>query len=92
MTMPHDNLIRMANRIGDFFAAQPDRDAALKGIAEHIRNFWDPRMRATMREFLEAHPDGASTHARLDAMTLEALRRHHDALLPRESSSHAASR
>ncbi|HLR14162.1 MAG TPA: formate dehydrogenase subunit delta [Burkholderiaceae bacterium] len=84
MTPQHDNLIRMANRIGDFFAAQPDREAALAGVAEHIRNFWDPRMRAAMRAFLETHPDGVGAGACLNAITLEALQRHGDALLPRE--------
>ena len=44
--MDLDNLIHMANRIGSFFAAQPDRDEALMGIADHLKKFWEPRMRA----------------------------------------------
>lgn len=40
-----DNLVRMANRIGDFFEAMPDRTEALSEIAVHIRKFWEPRMR-----------------------------------------------
>jgi formate dehydrogenase subunit delta len=47
--MDSDNLIRMANRIGDFFEAMPDRPEALEGIAVHIKKFWEPRMR---RQFL----------------------------------------
>ena len=43
--MDSDNLVRMANRIGDFFEAMPDRDEALEGIATHLKKFWDPRMR-----------------------------------------------
>ena len=43
-----DNLIHMANRIGAFFAAQPDRDEALAGIADHLKKFWEPRMRAQL--------------------------------------------
>ena len=35
----------MANRIGEFFQAMPDRQEALLGVATHIRKFWDPRMR-----------------------------------------------
>lgn len=42
------NLIRMANRIGDFFAAMPERDEALDGIADHIKKFWEPRMRRAL--------------------------------------------
>ncbi len=43
--MDLDNLVRMANRIGQFFEAMPDRQEAIDGIASHIRKFWEPRMR-----------------------------------------------
>ena len=46
--MDNDNLVRMANRIGDFFEAMPDEQEALEGIALHLRKFWDPRMRRQM--------------------------------------------
>ncbi len=49
-----DNLVRMANRIGDFFAAQPDREEAIAGIAEHLKKFWEPRMRRQILEALDA--------------------------------------
>ena len=39
--MDSANLVRMANRIGEFFEAMPERDEALQGIAEHIRKFWE---------------------------------------------------
>ena len=35
----------MANDIGHFFAANPDREAAIAGIANHMKSFWTPRMR-----------------------------------------------
>ncbi len=35
--MDSANLVRMANRIGEFFEAMPERDEALQGYAEHIR-------------------------------------------------------
>jgi formate dehydrogenase subunit delta len=38
-----DNLVRMANQIAANLAHEPDPAAA---TAQHIRNFWDPRMRA----------------------------------------------
>ena len=37
--MDIDNLVHMANRIGHFFAAMPDRAEALDGVATHIRKF-----------------------------------------------------
>ncbi len=39
-----DRLVTMANQIGAFFASQRHGDPAI-GIADHIRKFWDPRMR-----------------------------------------------
>lgn len=76
--MHADNLVTMANRIGQFFSAMPDRPEALEGIALHIRRFWEPRMRRALRAHiadaaaLAAHP--------LDAIVLEALRQHPEAL------------
>lgn len=48
------NLVRMANRIGDFFEAMPERDEALEGIADHIRKFWTPAMRRQLLAAMEA--------------------------------------
>jgi formate dehydrogenase subunit delta len=47
------NLIVMANRIGAFFEAQPDRTEAMAGIAEHVRKFWEPRMRTEILASLD---------------------------------------
>ena len=47
-----DKLVYMANQIGKFFVSQgPDK--AIPGIAEHIRKFWDPRMRNTIFKHLD---------------------------------------
>jgi hypothetical protein len=43
--MDVNNLIRMANRIAEFFEAMPEHDEALDGVAQHIQKFWEPRMR-----------------------------------------------
>jgi formate dehydrogenase subunit delta len=40
-----ERLLAMANDIGAFFRAEPDRAEAAKGVASHIERFWDPRMR-----------------------------------------------
>ena len=39
-----DRLVYMANQIGKFFQSQ-GHDQAVAGVADHIRKFWDPRMR-----------------------------------------------
>lgn len=44
-TSTDDRLIYMANQIATFFASQPHA-AAVAGTRDHIRKFWDPRMRA----------------------------------------------
>ena len=35
----------MANDIGHFFEAEPDKAEAAKSVANHIKRYWDPRMR-----------------------------------------------
>ncbi len=67
----------MANRIGDFFAAQPDREEALLGIADHIRKFWTPTMRAQLIDSVQA---GEATDLR--DVVLDALRAHGSSLAP----------
>ena len=51
--MDVNNLIRMANQIGEFFESMPDRAQALEDIASHIKRFWEPRMRRAILEVLD---------------------------------------
>ena len=53
--MKSDNLLRMANRIGDFFDALPDRKQAVAEIAQHMRKFWEPRMRRQILQYVDGH-------------------------------------
>ncbi len=57
--MDTQNLIQMANRIGQFFESYPDRAEALEGIDSHIRKFWTPRMRELLRQQVEGQGRGA---------------------------------
>jgi formate dehydrogenase subunit delta len=50
--MSVEHLVQMANDIGHFFAAEPRREDAIAGIANHIEKFWDPRMRRQMETHL----------------------------------------
>jgi formate dehydrogenase subunit delta len=65
-----DHLVKMANDIGNFFRAEPQREDAIAGIANHIAKFWTRRM----REKLAAHLNEAGD-ASLDELPREALRR-----------------
>jgi len=52
--MSHDGkLVMMANQIGKFFAASGEA-RAVPAIAEHLRKFWTPRMRAEIVAHLAA--------------------------------------
>ena len=65
--MSEDKLVRMANQIATFFDTQPDDPA--DGIAKHINEFWEPRM----REGLLTHAN--TTTADLSPSVIKALPR-----------------
>lgn len=78
-----DHLIRLANRIGDFFESMPDRAEGLEGIANHIQKFWAPRMRTALLDYLEKHPDGRADEAALTDIALEAIQKNRQRLTPK---------
>jgi len=39
------HLISMANDIAGFFSTMPDHEEAVTAMTQHLRNFWEPRMR-----------------------------------------------
>ena len=69
--MKIERLVKMANDIGTFFEAEPDKAKGAKGIADHIRNFWDPRMRREICEYLDK-----SSGAGLRPLVFTALSEH----------------
>jgi len=56
--MSTDNLIKMANQIGQYFASEPDREVAVQGVRQHLQNFWTPAMLRDLKAWQEQHPDG----------------------------------
>jgi len=48
-----DRLVRMANDIGNFFKAEPDHAMAVDGVAQHLKRFWDPRMRKEIVAYVD---------------------------------------
>ena len=68
--MSHDpsaKLVMMANQIGKFFASQRE-EIRVPGIAEHIKKFWDPRMRKKIFEHLDNGGAGLKPNV-LEAIT-----------------------
>ena len=63
-----ERLVSMANDIGAFFNAEPDKIEAAKNIASHLRRFWDPRMR---RQIVAHYREGG---AGLDDVVRSAVR------------------
>ena len=64
-------LVKMANDIGAFFESEPDRSKAAKGVADHIKSFWEKRMRQEILKYFHEQ-DGAG----LSDLVREALRNH----------------
>src|ERR1700739_4878862 len=63
MSSSPDRLVYMANQIGKFFQSQ-GHDKAVPGVAEHIRKFWDPRMRKQIFTHLDAGGAGLDPDVR----------------------------
>ncbi len=55
--MSSSRLVYMANQIGKFFVSE-DRATAVDGIADHLRKFWDPRMRAEIVAYFSSGGEG----------------------------------
>jgi len=49
--MSHEKMVHMANQIATFFKTQPGIDASAS-VAAHILDFWEPRMRAQLRNYV----------------------------------------
>lgn len=50
--MSPEKMVMMANQIASFFNSQPG-DAPDR-IADHLRDFWEPRMRTQLLTYIEA--------------------------------------
>ena len=67
--MKLEKLIGMANQIGAFFEAMPDRAQAVADIANHLRRSWEPRMRSQILACL-----GTADEGKLKTVVRDALR------------------
>lgn len=74
--MDMHNLIHMANQIGSFFEAMPDREEAMLGITGHLHNFWEPRMRSQLLAYVDTE-NGKD----LKPIVVSAIRAHRGKLL-----------
>ena len=65
--MSPEKLVYMANQIGQFFAHRPE-EQAVADTADHLKKFWDPRMRKAIVDYVEAGGEG------LQPIVLKAVR------------------
>ena len=60
--MSPEKMVTMANQIATFFDSQPG-DAPAR-IAEHLRDFWEPRMRAQLLTYIQTGGTGLKPSVR----------------------------
>ena len=73
--MSPEKMVTMANQIATFFASQPGDGS--EGVAIHINDFWEPRMRAQLLSYIEdggkgLHPQVIDAAGRIRAPAAEA--------------------
>ncbi|MCB6184194.1 formate dehydrogenase subunit delta [Leeia sp. TBRC 13508] len=65
-----ENLIKMANQIGQFFDADPDHALAVEEIRQHLIKFWAPQMRKQIQDYVLAGGEGIGARAKEAIETL----------------------
>ncbi len=55
--MSADKIARMANQIASFMESKPHAEG-LAGLASHINDFWEPRMRRQLFALLDTGGEG----------------------------------
>ncbi|HET9031764.1 MAG TPA: formate dehydrogenase subunit delta [Dokdonella sp.] len=56
--MDVQRLVAMANDITRYFVFEPDQEAGVEGVAEHLRKFWTPGMCRQIVEHFNAGGSG----------------------------------
>jgi formate dehydrogenase subunit delta len=67
--MSPERLVYMANQIGRFFAHQPEAQA-VASTADHLKKFWDPRMRKAILDYVDQGGDGLQPPVRQAVLSL----------------------
>ncbi|MGQ0528928.1 MAG: formate dehydrogenase subunit delta [Panacagrimonas sp.] len=70
--MNSERLVAMANDIGNFFGGEPRPEDRVAGVLNHLKRFWDPRMRRQIRAYVETGGTGLSDHVCAAVIALDA--------------------
>jgi NADH-dependent formate dehydrogenase delta subunit FdsD len=65
-----DLLIKMTNEIGEFFAGTAEAPEAARAVANHLKRYWEPRMRAQMIAYFEQRGGAGLTELARSAVAL----------------------
>lgn len=55
--MSNEKMTRMANQIAAFFRLKPEEEA-VAAVAKHLNDFWEPRMRRQLLDWIAAGGEG----------------------------------
>ena len=64
--MEAEHMVHMANQIALFFGSYP-KEEAVAGVADHLKKFWERRMRQQIFEYVDAGGSG------LNGLVIEAV-------------------
>ena len=68
--MSPEKLVYMANQIGKFFAHRPEAQT-VADTADHLRKFWEPRMRTAIFDYVDGGGDGLTPNVLKAVLTLK---------------------
>jgi formate dehydrogenase subunit delta len=66
--MESENMVHMANQIALFFASYP-KEEAVASVTDHLKKFWEPRMRQQIIQYVAGGGEG------LHELVLESVKR-----------------
>ena len=73
--MQNEQLIKMANQIGDFYESFPDKKQAQMDIAGHLNKFWAISMRQQIAQYVKDNAGNAAASG-LHALVAAAISKH----------------
>lgn len=65
--MTIQRLVHMANQVASFFGSYPEAEA-IESTANHLKSFWDPRMRREIEAHLAEKAGAGLSHIAMEAV------------------------
>lgn len=68
--MNTDLMIKMLNEISAFFDGEDDKEHAAQEVKNHVRRYWEPRMRTQLLDYFKERQGAGLSQLALRAVTL----------------------